>query len=322
MDVWRKFYIGSNYACHLLLLSSLLGRTFAAPQGVPLCNIPVNPAAAIIGEEFLEVPGCNGQDRPVVTLGTSTPLSATSVTSSATLDISSSTALPVPANPPSLSSTPASGSKQPSTQSSTSENNTESSSASSSDSSSNSGTNIGQLYQSSVTRYGQGPPGTPGTDQHCQAHQGACGNNPQSGWTATASQFLYFNGGAGVGGSACGTCWRVTGATDSAHVPLSTTPTVVMITNECAAQLPGQEVNLCGMSSLSETNALGATVNIDLCMDSGASQAFFGAPPWGTAIGTAQQVDCASEWCGTWADGTKSGPAGCSAPGADYPDTT
>ena len=98
---------------------------------------------------------------------------------------------------------------------------------------------------------------------------------------------------------------------------------MVLITNECAAQDPGQPVNLCGMASLTETNSLGANVNIDLCMDSGAAQGFFNHPaPWGTAVGTAQQVDCMSEWCGVFSNGTKSGPKGCQASGAGYADTT
>ena len=97
---------------------------------------------------------------------------------------------------------------------------------------------------------------------------------------------------------------------------------MVLITNECAAQDPGQPVNLCGMGSLTEANSLGANVNIDLCMDSGASQGFFGPPPWGTVVGTAQQVDCAARWCGVWSNGTRSGPVGCKAPGADYAVTT
>ena len=95
-------------------------------------------------------------------------------------------------------------------------------------------------------------------------------------------------------------------------------PAVVLITNECAP-----EDTLCGMSSLTATNVLGASVNIDLCMDSGAAGGFFNhAAPWGTAVGMAQQVDCVSEWCGVWANGTKSGPAGCQAAGVDYADTT
>ena len=110
-----------------------------------------------------------------------------------------------------------------------------------------------------------------------------------------------------------------TDATDSSGTPLSTTSIAVMITNECAAQDPGQPVNLCGMGSLGEANSQGANVYIDLCMDSGASQAFFGNPPWGTAVGTAQQV-VGGEWCGVWGNGTRSGPEGC--PGAGYADTT
>ena len=54
-----------------------------------------------------------------------------------------------------------------------------------------------------------------------------------------------------------------------------------MIANECAAQDPGQPVNLCGKGSMSETNSLGANVNIDLCMDRGRVRRFF----WESAVG-------------------------------------
>ena len=120
---------------------------------------------------------------------------------------------------------------------------------------------------------------------------------------------------------ACGTCWKIDGGNDASGKPISSTPIVVMITNECAAQDPGQPVNLCGMASLTETNSMGMNVNIDLCMDSGATQAFWGQPPWGTMTGQAQQVDC-SEWCGVYADGTQSGPDGCQAPAATWAVTT
>ena len=234
------------------------------------------------------------------------------------MNLASQTSKPPPANPSASSYSPASG--VPGIIS-----------ASNSSSSTGGGGDIGQLYKSSITRYGQGPPGTPGTDAHCQAHEGSCGNNPKSGYTAAASQFLYFNGGAGVGsegntgggsgGKACGTCWKITGDRDSADQPLHCDPIVVLITNECAAGPANEPPNLCGMSSLEEPNHLGMSVNIDICMDSGGTQAFWGNPPWGTAKGTTQQVDC-SEWCGVFADGTKSGPPGCEAPAAPWAVTT
>lgn len=64
-----------------------------------------------------------------------------------------------------------------------------------------------------------------------------------------------------------------------------------MIANECAAQDPGQPVNLCRKGSLSEMNSLGANVNIDLCMDRGRVRRFWESAV-GTAVGTAQQVGC------------------------------
>ena len=297
-----------------LLTSILLCFALSTPQDSPQCdNIPANPAASQIDPQYLEIPGCNGVNSIADDQGSGGSNRTSLAQSDEQIANTSSSDFPGLSNPP--DSSPSSTSLVSSIPSASAIFQTSSFMDSS-------GGAVGQLYNSSITRYGQGPPGTPGTDHHCQSNEGACENNPMAGWTAAASQFLFFNGGAGIGGSACGTCWRVTGSTDSSGNPMSCTPIVVMITNECAAQLPGQEVNLCGMSSLDQLNKLNATVNIDLCMDSGASQAFWGPPPWGTSVGTAHQVSCASEWCGTWSNGTKSGPVGCSAPGADWAVTT
>lgn len=180
------------------------------------------------------------------------------------------------------------------------------------------GADLSRNFSASITRYGEGPAGTPGTDDSCHHNQGACGNNPINGYTAAVGVFLYVNGASGMGGDgspgvpgkACGTCWRVEGVSDLSHVPMQITPIVVLITNECAAAPPGEPVNSCGMKSFDEHDVHGNEVLVDLCMDTGASQAFWGPPPWGASIGSTVQVEC-SEWCGTWANGTKSGPAGC-----------
>jgi hypothetical protein len=97
-------------------------------------------------------------------------------------------------------------------------------------------------------------------------------------------------------GPACGTCWRITGQTDSSGRPLSNAGTsiIVKVNNLC----PRDGNPLCSQQSLTDTNQYGGNVNFDLCQDSGARQAFFGNSGVGLAVGTAQQVDCAL-WSGT-----------------------
>lgn len=106
-----------------------------------------------------------------------------------------------------------------------------------------------------------------------------------------------FGVGPGAGaGPACGTCWKLTGQTDSSGNALSNAGTsiVVMVNNLC----PASGNPLCSQSGLTGTNQYGANVNFDLCSDSGAQAAFFGNNGVGLAIGTASQVDC-SQWSGT-----------------------
>lgn len=106
-----------------------------------------------------------------------------------------------------------------------------------------------------------------------------------------------FGVGPGAGaGPACGTCWKLTGETDSSGNALSNSGTsiVVMVNNLC----PAQGNPLCSQSGLTGTNQYGANVNFDLCSDSGAQEAFFGDSGVGLALGTATQVDC-SQWSGT-----------------------
>ena len=318
----------------------------AAPQYNSQCQqVPSNPYAAQIGAQYLEIPGCNGNaggqsysnnngpnsTPPASPTGSSPPPASPAGSS----PLGTSNAQGTEDDDESECDSEPSGSANqpiPSSSSSTTTNSTTSSSTqSNTGGGGGGGGNIGQLYQSSITRYGQGPPGTGGTDSHCQSHQGSCGNNPKSGFTAAASEFLYFHGGAGVGsqgnagggsgGMSCGTCWKVWGGNDGSGKPIANTPIVVLITNECATQPAGEAPNLCSMTSLSETNSLGMNVNIDLCMDSGATQAFWGDPPWGTTTGRAQQVGC-EQWCGVFADGRTSGPEGCQAPPANYAVTT
>jgi hypothetical protein len=110
------------------------------------------------------------------------------------------------------------------------------------------------------------------------------------------SQNLYGAGPGAGAGPACGTCWQVTGETDSSGNPLTNAGTsiIVMVNNLC----PAQGNPLCAQNGLTGTNQYGANVNFDLCSDSGAAAAFFGSDGVGLAIGTATQVSC-SEYPGS-----------------------
>ncbi len=156
----------------------------------------------------------------------------------------------------------------------------------------NSGT-IGKTFKTSVTHYGAGDTfGSP----NCNTNTAACFFFTKPGFSAAVSQNLY---GAGPGqgqGPGCGTCWRITGQTDSSGNPMSNagTSVVVMVNNLC----PADGNPLCSQNGLSGTNQFGANVNFDLCSDSGAASAFFGDSGVGLALGTATQVDC-SQWSGS-----------------------
>jgi hypothetical protein len=151
----------------------------------------------------------------------------------------------------------------------------------------------GQTLKASFTHYGAGDTfGSP----NCNTNTAACGFFTQPGFSAAASQNLFGVGPGAGAGPACGTCWKLTGETDSSGNKLSNAGTsiVVMVNNLC----PAQGNPLCSQSGLTGTNQYGANVNFDLCSDSGASNAFFGNSGVGLAIGTAVQVSC-SEYSGT-----------------------
>lgn len=144
-----------------------------------------------------------------------------------------------------------------------------------------------------MTHYGAGDSfGSP----NCNTNTAACAFYTYPGYSAAVSQNLYGVGPGAGAGPACGTCWLLTGQTDSSGNTLSNAGTniVVMVNNLC----PAQGNPLCSQNGLSGTNQYGANVNFDLCSDSGAQQAFFGNSGVGLAVGTAQQVDC-SAWKGT-----------------------
>ncbi|KII85274.1 glycoside hydrolase family 45 protein, partial [Plicaturopsis crispa FD-325 SS-3] len=123
----------------------------------------------------------------------------------------------------------------------------------------------------------------------------ACGFYTSPGYSAAVSQNVFGVGPGAGAGPACGGCWSLTGKTDSSGNALSAPKTIVVkVTNLC----PAAGNPLCAMGSTSDTNQYGANVNFDLCIDSGASDAFLSPSGVGLAVGTATKVDC-SEWSGS-----------------------
>ncbi|KAL9612356.1 MAG: hypothetical protein Q9167_003043 [Letrouitia subvulpina] len=171
-------------------------------------------------------------------------------------------------------------------------------------------------FTAQFTRYGLR--GSDGHEGNCVTNTNACGKNPRSGFTAAASEFLYFSGADGTGpynegqpGAICGTCWALKGTQRAA----AGRSTVVLIDNDCGRgpNTKGKDCNCC-QSSFTDLNSANAQVVIDLCTDSGASVALLGSD-MAEGGGSAQQVSC-DEWCGVLADGTKMGPPGCELGGA------
>ena len=155
------------------------------------------------------------------------------------------------------------------------------------------GGSSGQSLKASFTFYGAGDTfGSP----NCNTNTAACGFFTSPGFSAAASQNLFGVGPGAGAGPACGTCWKLTGQTDSSGNALSNAGTsiIVMVNNLC----PAQGNPLCAQNGLTGTNQYGANVNFDLCADSGAKAAFFGNDGVGLALGTATQVSC-SEYSGT-----------------------
>ncbi|MCJ1476425.1 hypothetical protein MMC13_005091 [Lambiella insularis] len=144
-----------------------------------------------------------------------------------------------------------------------------------------------QTYKSSFTQYGG-----------CNSVTTACGFYDSSGYNAAASQNL-FGAAPGQGaGPACGTCWLLTPQTESDGSPIYGANNItVKVNNLCPidGNLPCNQTDLSGDS----VNAMGATVNFDLCMDDGAATQFYGAAGSNgihLAVGTAMKVSC---WFGS-----------------------
>lgn len=112
----------------------------------------------------------------------------------------------------------------------------------------------------------------------------------QPGFSAAVSQNLFSSS------SACYTCYRITGRTDAHGKAFANAgkSLVVMVNNLC----PATSANpLCSQKTLNDTNSLGAQIDVNLCNDSGANEAFFGGSGVGLAVGTAEEVSC-SLWEG------------------------
>ncbi|KAL9112952.1 MAG: hypothetical protein Q9227_002816 [Pyrenula ochraceoflavens] len=157
----------------------------------------------------------------------------------------------------------------------------------------------GQTYKASMTFYGSTDTWGSG---NCQVSTTACGfytsgtMSGNTGFVAAVSQNEFGVGPGAGAGPACGTCWKLTGQTDSNGAALANAGNsiVVMVNNLC----PADGNPLCSQSGMTGTNQYGANMNFDLCVDSGAKNAFFGSDNTGLGVGTAEEVDC-SEWTGS-----------------------
>ncbi|OCK77586.1 glycoside hydrolase family 45 protein [Lepidopterella palustris CBS 459.81] len=152
---------------------------------------------------------------------------------------------------------------------------------------------IGRSFKATFTYYGSGDEAGSAS---CNTLDSACGFYTSPGYAAAVSQNLYGLGPAEGAGPACGTCWRLTPATDSSGngVRNKTSSIVVMVNHIC----PALGNPLCGQYNLTSTNLYGAYVDFNLCIDSGASAALFGGSGIGLAVGNATEVDCGN-WNGT-----------------------
>lgn len=116
----------------------------------------------------------------------------------------------------------------------------------------------------------------------------------------------------------CGTCWQLNNGTKldgnrTAAGPIGTEPIVVMIDNTCGADpskpTGGHNGFQCNQNAANPTDGFGSVTVVDLCADTGASDAFFGssgaASPGedghraGLALATITQVDCGKYWKGS-----------------------
>lgn len=161
----------------------------------------------------------------------------------------------------------------------------------------------GKTYQATITRY---------TD-NCANQVGACGFlGTQTSFQCAMSEFWTSPGMPGQ----CGTCWKIFNGTmangDGSMADTKTNDIVVMATNTCA-YYSGDPTGSCSQTKDKPNDRWGSVVGVDLCKDTGASAALWGAAQddqGGIAVATIQQVDCDQHWQGdlspkTFTDWTK-----------------
>lgn len=149
---------------------------------------------------------------------------------------------------------------------------------------------IGRSYNASFTRYGTND-GTGGSN--CNVALNGCGFYSKPGYAAGVSQNLYGTGPGKGKGPACGTCWFLETFRDASGNELKNNITVI-VNDLCPATTGG----VCRQTSLTDLNSWDTQVDFNLCTDSGASDAMFGANSGiGLAVGRATRVDCKS-WSG------------------------
>ncbi|KFA68016.1 hypothetical protein S40285_10114 [Stachybotrys chlorohalonatus IBT 40285] len=143
---------------------------------------------------------------------------------------------------------------------------------------------VGSTFTASFTYYGSGDSGE---GESCLNYGSACGFLADPGFTVQVSENLY---GQGI---TCGTCWRLDPTHSDENQPMNSS--IVAVINEMC---PALGYPICGQRDLDSVNSQNAQVNFNLCVDTGAWDAFAGRNSGiGLALGTVTRVDC-DEWEG------------------------
>ncbi|KAI0287818.1 RlpA-like double-psi beta-barrel-protein domain-containing protein-containing protein [Russula brevipes] len=151
----------------------------------------------------------------------------------------------------------------------------------------------------------QRPKGYASFTAYSSCQNSSCGYNMTSGYTAAINE-LAFGGNDGAG-DACGRCFKITPAYNP-YVPKNTdvgTSIVVMATNLCPRQNSPdpRNPNWCNQTVSHPHNVCDMPMqknnrSFDLCIDSGASKAFFPSDEVGAMLGIYEEVSC-SQWSGS-----------------------
>ncbi|KAH7305885.1 hypothetical protein B0I35DRAFT_483640 [Stachybotrys elegans] len=143
---------------------------------------------------------------------------------------------------------------------------------------------IGSTFTASFTYYGSGDSGD---GDSCKNYGNACGIMTDPGYAVQVSEWLYAEG------LTCGTCWRLEPHSSDEGQRMNSR-IVVMINEMC----PALGYPICGQRDSTATNMYGAQVNFNLCVDTGAWDAFAGRNSGiGLAMGNVTRVSC-DEWEG------------------------